>query len=474
MNLSHALKWSFLAEIASKTITPIVFLFLARLLTPEDFGVVSAATMVIAFSQIFWEAGMSKALIQRQTDISEAANVAFWVNIALGCMIASLLFLSAGPIAMTFFKDARVTAVLQVMTLQVMFGALSSVQTALLQKEMGFKKLFWVRMITVTFPGIASIPLAWSGFAYWSLVTGTLTGQIVQVFMLWQLSHWRPSWHFHAAVAKEMVMFGAWVGVSGVLAWFYTWADSLIVGKYLGTHDLGLYRTGNQFVILVFNMIFGPIMPVLYSYLSRMEQDQQRLKIAIEKVIRIIILISVPIAIILFTFSSLIGLAVFDSKWDGLGIVIGVMALVHGFSWIVGMNGEVYRAMGKPSYETVVPALTLFLYLAAYTYTIQIGFNVFIWNRLLLALGALLFHLYILKIIIKVNVLILMAYLCGVTIAAFFSVSIVHWLTISYFSGVWLPLLAGSLTSVVLLGLIIYIFERNRMIMEIILFAKTC
>jgi len=83
-----ALKWSFLGEIASKAITPVVFVVLARLLTPEDFGVVVAATIVISFSQIFWEAGMGKTLIQFQGHPIAAANVAFWINIALGVLIA--------------------------------------------------------------------------------------------------------------------------------------------------------------------------------------------------------------------------------------------------------------------------------------------------------------------------------------------------------------------------------------------------
>jgi len=101
--------------------------------------------MVIALSQIFWEAGMSKALIQRQADIEDAGNAAFWINVGMGLLVAGAIYLVAGTVANTFFHDPRVVLVLRVMTIQVLLGAVSAVHTALLQKEMKFNRLFWVR-----------------------------------------------------------------------------------------------------------------------------------------------------------------------------------------------------------------------------------------------------------------------------------------------------------------------------------------
>ena len=112
MSLTHALKWSFLGELVAKAIQPVVFIVLVRLLTPADYGVMFSALMVISFSQIFWEAGMGKALIQRQTDVEDAANAAFWINIGLGVVIATILYLVASPVALIFFHDERVSAVL--------------------------------------------------------------------------------------------------------------------------------------------------------------------------------------------------------------------------------------------------------------------------------------------------------------------------------------------------------------------------
>lgn len=472
MSLTHALKWSFLSELASKLIQPVVFVVLARLMTPEDFGVMSAALMVMAFSQIFWEAGMGKALIQRQTNVRDAANVAFWINFGLAVLIAGLLYIVASLIALTFFQDPRVTSVIQVMILQVFLGALGSVHTALLQKEMGFKKIFWVRFATVSLPGLASIPLAWQGMGYWALVAGTLMGQAVQVVMLWRMSPWRPNWTFHVPVSKEMGRFGAWVGLSGLLAWFYGWMDALIVGMYLGSHDLGLYRTGNQFSTMVFALLFGPITPVLYSHLSRMNGDRDRIKVAAEKVIKTLVIIAVPSAVILYSVSDPVGVALFGEKWKGIGLVIGVMALMHGFSWVVGMNGEFYRAMGQPAYETMVNGGVLLVYLGGYLYSIRFGFDSFVWTRLALALLALVLHLIMLQRIIQLRASTTVKYI--VTVA---SISFVVALTVSYFLDgydldSWIQFLASALVSASVIGGVLFYLERDKIVREFVAMSK--
>ena len=468
MSFARALKWSFLSELASKLIQPIVFVVLARLLTPEDFGVMSAALMVMAFSQIFWEAGMGKALIQRQTDIRDAANVAFWVNLALAVLIIGLLYIAASPIALTFFQDDRVTTVIQVMTLQVFLGALGSVQTALLQKELGFKKLFWVRFATVGLPGLASIPLAWQGMGYWALVAGTLAGQIAQVIMLWRMSPWRPHWSFRIPLARQMGRFGAWVGLSGLLGWFYLWMDSLVVGMYLGSHDLGLYRTGNQFSAMVFALLFVPITPVLYSHLARMNGDCERIKIAAEKVIKVLILIAVPVAAILFFLSDSVAAILFGEKWKGVGLVIGVMGLVHGFSWIVSMNGEFYCAMGKPVYETIVSGGMLLVYLCGYLYSIGFGFEHFIWTRFALVLPALLLHLLVLNRITSLGISNVVKHIFLIALISFFVALTVSYIFSDYKLNAWIDLLIRGLVSILMISGALYYIEKERIMRHFI------
>ena len=142
-----ASKWSALGEIAAKAITPLVLVVLARLLTPDDFGVIAAAAMVISFSQVFWDAGLSKALIQRENDIDEAAIVIFWTNAILGIVIYCFLYFCA-DLVVRVFDDPRVGMVLQIQGLQLIISSLCSVHTALYQRELNFRVLFWVKLFT--------------------------------------------------------------------------------------------------------------------------------------------------------------------------------------------------------------------------------------------------------------------------------------------------------------------------------------
>lgn len=461
MKFTHALKWSFLGELSAKAVSPIVFLILARLMTPADYGVMASALMVIAFSQIFWEAGMAKALIQRQSKIEEAANFAFVINIVFGMLIALMLYSFAEPIALTIFQDSRVTLVLQVMTIQILFGALSSVQTALMEKQMGFKKLFWVRLATIAIPALASIPLALNGWGYWALVAGTLTGQFFQVIILWRMSHWRPKLIFDTLVTREIAKFGGWVAVTGLLSWFFAWADSMVVGHYLGSHDLGLFNTGSKLPVIVYTMIFGPILPVLYSQLSRMSDDKNKMREYAELTVSVLTIIALPIALFIYIFSNHIETMIFGEKWVGVGVVLGLMSLMHGFSWIVGMNGEFYRAMGKPSYETIVTGGTLFVYLSVYLMVINSGLDKFVWARMFLAIGALFLHLALLRITLKVDVFKIILKIITIIAISLIGIIPAKIAVMALFSREWIQLFVGGLVAALIIILLVYFLEKD-------------
>lgn len=381
-----------LTEMVARTAAPIVFVVLARLLTPEDYGVVGTAMIGIAFCQMFWDAGLGKALIQIRDSPAEAAQVVFWTNLALGAIIYALLFASAASIA-EFFKCPAAKAVLRVLGLQVVIGSLTSVQQALFVRELNFRKLFWIKACTAFVPGLISIPMAFCGYGVWALVAGTLAGQTANMVLLWTQSPWKPRRQYNVVLARKLFGFGAWIILESFGAWLISWGDSVIVGRYLGVHDLGVYRTGLMMVTIVFGLLINPIVPIMYTTFSRLQDDLVGLSSAFHRVNRMIVAFALPIGTGLLLVGPEVTAAVFGDRWHGLGLVIGVLGLQNGLGWLVGLNAELYRAMGRPEVNTKFMFGQLFLYLPAFYVAVQEGLGAFVFTKLGLCIIAVPVHI---------------------------------------------------------------------------------
>ena len=349
----HASKWSALAEISPKGIPSLIFTILAILLTPEDFGVVAIATMVINFAQLFWEAGLNKALVQRDSDLSIAANVVFWTNIALGALIYCLLFLLARPLSF-LFHEPRVHLVIQVQGIIIILTSFGSVFISLFERAFEFKILFWVRLLTSLFPGLISIVLALNDFHYWSIVLGTISGACVQILILWHHSTWRPQFRFDVKIAKELFYFGSWVTAESLLSWVYHWANSMFIGIFLGTHTVGLYRTGHSIINMIYGLFFNSFLSVLFSVFSRMHNDVKRITNILLRVTKFFSFVSFPIAGFLFILQASFLDSFLGEKWSGIGQVLGWLGLMYGLSWTVGVHSTVYRLDWPSRYQRKV------------------------------------------------------------------------------------------------------------------------
>ena len=404
-----ASKWSTLSEIATKVIPPLVYVILARILVPEDFGVVAASAMVISFSTIIWDAGLSKALIQREHDLEESKNVVFLTNIVLSLVIYAMLFFAA-PFIAGLFSDPRVAPVLRVQGVQIILMALGSVQAAMYARDLNFKNLFWVRLVQATFPGLISLPLAIAGYGYWALVYGYLFGSLLRSIMLWWLDPWRPRWTYNKALAGQLFRFALWSSAEGLLIWLYLWMDSFMVVSYLGSHDLGLYRTGTYLVMMVFNLLLSPIAPILFSAFSRLQSDKEKMRKALLKTIKIITMLCLPSGVGLFLVRKSLAAVIFNQSWIGIDGIVGIFGLTFCFSYIVFPAGEAFRGMGRP--DLLVKYLLfalIFIYLPTYLFTVKYGLTVFMYGRLFsevigsLFLGGLMLRIFRIKLFKFIN-----------------------------------------------------------------------
>jgi len=402
--LSTAIKWSFLTEVASKLIRPVAFLVLGRFLLPEDFGVVAAAMMVIAFSQVFWEAGMSKAIIQRKKNLFTAASTAFWINISFAIIILSLIWIFSNNIALTLFQNADVGPVLRVMCFYILLVSLGAVHVAKMQREMDFEKLFWIRLISFGVPAFISVPLAIYGLGYWAVIFSTIIGELANLIIIWRSSKWRPQFIFSVRIARELAGFGFWVSLSALLAWFYLWGDSLFVGLYLTGHDLGIYRYGTMAIASIFSVLAGPILPVIYSYLSDEFRKQTERSSVISKVLlgeRIMASGLFTATLFIFYFADFFVLTLLGNEWTDLSEIIALIALSSSIAFTVSLKQEAYRAFGRPDVETKIMSISLLVRVIFYMFSVQHGLIIFLYARLVSTVIGVFNHLTFARVILN-------------------------------------------------------------------------
>jgi O-antigen/teichoic acid export membrane protein len=395
-------KWSALTEIVSRTASPITFVILARLLTPNDFGLVAIATIAINFAQMFWDAGLSKALIQTKENSINAANIVFWTNLVLGIIIYIILFITA-PLIAVFFNSPTSGPVLRILGIQIVIASLTSVQQVLFVRDLDFRSLFWVKLITNFIPAFFSIPLAIFGYGVWALVGGALAGQILNLIVLWHKSRWRPKFSFDTDLALKLFGFGIWAVGESLAAWFIMWGDNLLVGKFLGVHDLGVYGTGWTLVTVIFGLVLNPFLPVLYPTFSKFQDNLPALTAIFQKVNRVIIAIALPTGVGLLLVGPEMAEVLFGAKWHGLGFVLSVIGLMFGLAWLVGINAELYRAKGRPDINTKLMLLAILYYFPVYYIASQYGLAIFTITRLMVAVVAIPIHIYLCTRMLKLS-----------------------------------------------------------------------
>ena len=192
-----------------------------------------------------------------------------------------------------------------------------------------------------------------------------------------------------------MFGFGVWVVGESLAAWFLVWGDSLLVGRFLGVEELGVYRVGWTISTIIFGLLLNPFFPVLYPTFSRLQDDIHALKATFHRVNRVVISLALPMGTGLLLVGPQLAPVLFGDRWQGLGLVLSIIGFMHGTGWLVGVNPELYRAVGRPDVNTKLMFVTILYYLPAYLVAAPRGLEVFIFTRLGVALVAIPIHVYL-------------------------------------------------------------------------------
>lgn len=283
--------WSFADSMLGQGIAFIVGLVLARLLSPEEYGLIAIITIFVNVFNSIVDSGFSNALIRKNDADDTDFNTVFWSNMALSVVLCVTLFFCAGPIA-HFFERPKLLPLTQVMSVIVIINAFAIIQRTILVKRIDFKTQTKVSLISSIASGVVGIGMAFGGCGVWSLVGQQLARQLLNTVFLWVFNAWRPQRHFSLKSFKELFGFGWKLLVSGLIDTVWREIYQVVIGKCYTPATLGQYTRAAQFSSIFSSNLNSVVSRVSYPVLSSIQDDRERLKDAYRRIIRIVMLVA--------------------------------------------------------------------------------------------------------------------------------------------------------------------------------------
>lgn len=390
---SGAVKWAALGSLLPRFVTPVSTMILAAMLTPSDFGLVAAATAVVAVAQIVIEMGMGAAIIQRRSEVAEVASMALEFSVAVGGGLYFCLWLLA-PWFATLYKVTELAAVLRVAGVTLILSALISIPSALLTRELEFRRLFWIATLPQIVNALVALSLALAGARYWALIAGIVASRVVNLILVWRACRWRPKLVLNPELFRTLITFSVWVFVSGLQSWLFLYADNLLAGHFYGVYNLGVYSLGFNLANLLPAMLTAPLAAVAYPAFSALQEDSHLVGRSLLKLQRLAAAILFPACFGLAALAGPIVTLLYVDKWNGLGWTLSFLAVMPGLSNLWSLNADAYRAVGHPDvWVKVAGAALMVLFLLLFLGS-QFGYRAFVVARFVGAFSLPLFNIW--------------------------------------------------------------------------------
>lgn len=339
--------WTLIDTWGTQLLGLVIFILLARLVDPADFGLVAFAAVFVAFAQLLVDQGLGDAVVQRATLTRRQLDTAFWASVLTGLIITVAVVVLAIPIA-ALFGDQRLQPIIQVLSITFVVTALSSIQLGLLRREMAFRSLAIRKLTSIALSGVVGVGMALAGFGAWSLVGQQVANAIVSVVMLWAVTPWRPSFEFSREDFRELFGFGIRVVGGDVLYFISRNTDNLLIGAFLGKLALGFYYVGYQILDTSQSLLINAARRLIFPTFSRLQHDPERIRRAYSRMNRATSALTLPGYVGLALVAQEATVSFFGSKWTDSGPVAAVLFLIGPVLTVQAFSGALFNAVGHP------------------------------------------------------------------------------------------------------------------------------
>lgn len=350
--------WVFLARIVSRVFSFFRLVILARLLVPEDFGLMGIALLSLATLETFSETGFNQALIQKRRIGQRDLDTTWTISVIRGFVLFLLLFLAA-PYLAVFFQSLQAKLVIRLIAFGLLLNGLTNSGIIFFQKEIDFKKQFFYQFSgdLTDFIVVISLALIWRNV--WALVFGFLAGTLVRMVFSYFTHPYRPRWRWDKQRTRELFQFGKWVFLADLIIFFLTQGDDAFVGKFLGVAALGFYQVAYRLSNLPATEITHVISQVTFPTYSKLQKNINQFREAYLNTLSLVSFIALPLALGLFVLAPEAVKFLLGDKWLPIIPALRILSLFGIIRAITGVGGSVILAVGKPQLIAYVTSIQL-------------------------------------------------------------------------------------------------------------------
>ena len=336
---------------------------LARLLTPQEFGLVAMVTVIIDFLRIFQDVGLSTATVQRQQITDAQVSNLFWVNIAVGSGI-TLLVAALSPAIAWFYREPQLVDITLVLSINFLLASSAAQHVALLRRQMRFGVIATIDVVSLLVGYLIGIGMALWKCGYWALVGASMIQVALRLVLAWSISRWRPRLPSRNTPTWHLLTFGANITVGALMCSLTRGMDNLLIGRFFGAAAVGLYSRGSILLIRPVQYFINPLNAVVVPALSRVQGQDDRYRRTFLQVFETIALLSLLFMGMFLALSHPLTLAVLGPKWKGASVIFAAFTmaalaypLTMASTWLFASQG---RGKDWMVASSIVSGVTLF------------------------------------------------------------------------------------------------------------------
>ncbi|MED4156815.1 lipopolysaccharide biosynthesis protein [Priestia aryabhattai] len=356
--------WKFTEKTISQGMSFLISIILARILLPEEYGIVAIVLVFITMANVFVTNGFGESLVQKKDADETDFSTIFYCSLILSMVLYLLIFISAPAIA-AFYKNEQLTGVLRVLAILLPVGSINTIQQAYISKHMVFRKSFFSTLIGTLLSGGMGIWMAYQGFGIWSLVGQYLLYSIVETTVLFFIVDWRPKFKFSVNSAKALIGFGWKLTAAQLINTGYAQLRTLLIGKVYSATDLAYYNRGNQFPQLFITNVDSSISSVLFPAMSNCNSDVSEVKRLTRKSMRITAYVIFPLMAGLAAVAEPLVSLLLTDKWLFCVPFLKWGCLYFAMQPIQTANWQAIKALGRSDicfkYEVIKKLLGILL-----------------------------------------------------------------------------------------------------------------